>query len=64
MPELRKGASVRVVKPRSFQGGTGRWSGRKARLKFVSASLRYVHLVFEGETDELWFFSDELEVIG
>lgn len=64
MLELRKGAVVQVVKPRSFQGGTGRWEGRKARVKFVSTSQRYVHLVFQGETDELWFFTDELEVIG
>lgn len=62
-PRLRKGARVIVVKPRSFQGKPGSWVGMKGRLKYVSRSQRYVHLVFDGETDELWFFTDELDIL-
>jgi hypothetical protein len=62
-PELTVGASVIVSRPRSFQGGVGPWLGRKGRLKTVSRSKRCVTLVLEGERDELWFFSDELDLI-
>jgi hypothetical protein len=58
---VRPGASVVVSKPRSFQGGIGPWLGRKGRLESISG--RCCTVVLDGELDELWFFSDELEVI-
>ncbi len=62
-PKMRRGARVIVRRPRKFQGGTGPWKDRIAVLKFVPRSQRYVHLVFEGETDQLWFFADEFDIL-
>jgi hypothetical protein len=59
----RKNDRVIITEPRKFQGGTGGWKGRKARIKYVSPSGRYVHLVFDGETDVLWFFTNEFDIL-